>query len=118
MSLKRGILISGVTAAIGGIALILKKIYEEQNKPAPEKKPEGSPQKEPVAPKEFAVDLDGDGVPDAIATDVDGDGVADMLEVDTDGDGVPDTLYTDTDDDGSLDTEMILKKAAEETAEE
>ncbi|MGB5796200.1 MAG: pullulanase [Mycolicibacter algericus] len=47
------------------------------------------------------LDLDGDGVADAIALDFDGDGLQDDALVDLDGDGVADHLMLDLDDDGA-----------------
>jgi hypothetical protein len=46
------------------------------------------------------VDLDGDGVPDAVALDFDGDGRVDDVMWDSDGNGVADTVVLDLDDDG------------------
>lgn len=46
------------------------------------------------------LDLDGDGVPDAVALDFDGDGLIDDAMWDTDGDGIADRVVLDLDDDG------------------
>lgn len=50
------------------------------------------------------VDLNGDGIEDALLLDVGGDGSADMLFVDMDGDGCMETLAQDTDQNGVFDT--------------
>lgn len=47
------------------------------------------------------LDLDGDGLADAIGLDFDGDGLRDDALVDLDGDGVADHLLLDLDDDGT-----------------
>ena len=46
------------------------------------------------------LDLDGDGVLDAVALDFDGDGLFDDAMWDSDGDGVADRAVLDLDDDG------------------
>ncbi|MGO3325624.1 hypothetical protein [Gordonia sp. (in: high G+C Gram-positive bacteria)] len=46
------------------------------------------------------LDLDGDGVMDAVSLDFDGDGIADDAMADTDADGVADRSALDLDDDG------------------
>lgn len=46
------------------------------------------------------LDLDGDGLADAISLDFDGDGLRDDALADLDGDGVADHLVLDLDDDG------------------
>jgi hypothetical protein len=50
------------------------------------------------------LDLDGDGIADAIGLDFDGDGLRDDALVDLDGDGVADHLVLDLDDDGIPET--------------
>jgi hypothetical protein len=55
----------------------------------------------------FNLDVNGDGVTDAIGTDLDGDGVVDHLSIDSDGDGVVDTIQYDYDGDGIMDEEMV-----------
>lgn len=58
-----------------------------------------------------AVDLDGDGIPDALAADTDGDGILDTNYFDTDGDGYVDmsqhTYGIDSDGDGIIDMMAI-----------
>lgn len=49
------------------------------------------------------LDLDADGLPDAIALDFDGDGRVDDAMWDSDGDGTVDTALLDLDDDGAAD---------------
>lgn len=46
------------------------------------------------------LDLNGDGILDAVALDFDGDGLIDDAMWDTDGDGVADRVALDLDDDG------------------
>lgn len=72
---------------------------------------------------DYLVDLDGDGIADAVANDAyldsDGDGVLDTIvteiALDTDGDGIADTFETitamDTDGDGILDTSIEVLDA-------
>ncbi len=50
-----------------------------------------------------AIDVDGDGVADAIVVDTDGDGKADAVGIDVDGDGKVDVIGVDTDGDGKVD---------------
>src|SRR5690349_13771370 len=54
------------------------------------------------------IDLDDDGIPDAVegAVDTDGDGIINSLDLDSDNDGIPDIIEaggTDTDNDGRVD---------------
>ena len=52
------------------------------------------------------LDLDGDGVLDAVALDFDGDGLIDDAMWDTDADGVADRSVLDLDDDGVPETQF------------
>lgn len=51
------------------------------------------------------IDLDNDGIPDAVDNDDDNDGVPDDEDTDDDNDGIPDHLDTDDDNDGIPDDE-------------
>ena len=53
---------------------------------------------------EATLDLDGDGVNDAVVADLDGDGANDEIAWDSDGDGVIDTILYASHDDGNYDT--------------
>jgi hypothetical protein len=53
---------------------------------------------------EANVDMDGDGVGDAVAIDMDGSGGHDDIAWDSDGDGRVDMILVDSDHDGTIDT--------------
>ena len=53
------------------------------------------------------IDLDGDGVADAVVLDVDGDGTVDAVVADHDGDGIAEAAYIDTDGDGQFETVVV-----------
>lgn len=50
------------------------------------------------------IDLDGDGIVDALGADTDGDGIVDAFGMDTDGDSLVDTVLMDTNGDGVFET--------------
>lgn len=55
----------------------------------------------------YEMDLDQDGIPDAVAVDMDGDGTPDALFIDSDGNGTFDTVLADTDNNGTFDTMFL-----------
>ncbi len=59
------------------------------------------------APDIIEIDLDGDGIIDALAIDYNYDGLADAILVDTDGSGAPDMYIIDSDDIPGLDLTIL-----------